>query len=230
MARLRLLQPPSLAERLENLCLRRQAATVSIGEDSVVAHGFFRSCSEGDLSLVLRDLEDAFPVPAGAPCTVLFAEHGRPYFFAAPIDGLTRKNSNRPMLMLRKPEEIVAAERRNTFRVPMSPKSMLAAEVSLGGRNWEADPVDISLGGVFLRFSEKDFPLFQPDEEVSVRLRIHDQDARLPGIVQRREGSCYGVFFPDALRKLRNGLLEPIDSLRGIVEALEEDWLLHGPL
>jgi hypothetical protein len=230
MARLRLVQPPSLAQRLENLCLRRQAATVSFGEDAVVAHGFFKSYSKGDLSLILRDLEDSSSIDAGASCTVLFSEHGRPHFFAAPIDGLTRKNPTRPTLSLRKPEEIVAAERRTTFRVPMSSKSVLAAEVFLGDRHWDADPVDISLGGVFLRFSEKDFPLFPPEEEVLVRLRIHDQDARLPGIVQRREGACYGVFFPDALRKLRNGLLEPIDSLRGIVEALEEDWLLHGPL
>ena len=118
-----------------------------------------------------------------------------------------------------KPDEI---EQRMGFRVPLSISSGLSVSITFGDKTCSVRPLNISLSGILVEFSEGEVYEMPIYTRIKIRLQLQDKTAVLNGVVRRRSGNQYGILFPDAIR---DNELVPPDSLQVIYAKLEKQWL-----
>jgi hypothetical protein len=118
-----------------------------------------------------------------------------------------------------KPDE---TEQRMGFRVPLSISSGLSASITFGDKTCSVRPLNLSLSGILLEFSEGEVFEMPIDTQISIRLQLQDTTAALGGVVRRRIGNQYGISFPDSRRDYK---LDPLASLQVIYAKLEKQWL-----
>ena len=136
---------------------------------------------------------------------------------------LTFSASNLPdlidFLCSLKPDE---KELRMGFRVPLSISSSLSASITFGNKTCSVRPLNLSLSGIFVEFSESEVYEMPMDTQIKIRLQLQDTTTVLNGAVSRRSGNQYGIFFPDSFR---GNELDPPDSLQAICTKIENHWL-----
>ena len=118
-----------------------------------------------------------------------------------------------------KPDE---TEQRMGFRIPLSISSGLSTSITFGDKTCSVRPLNLSLSGILLEFSEGEVFEMPIDTQISIRLQLQDTTAALSGVVRRRIGNQYGISFPDSLRDYK---LDPPASLQVIYAKLEKQWL-----
>ncbi len=115
-----------------------------------------------------------------------------------------------------------ATERRRAFRVAVPRSAGLMVRFTLKGKTRSATPVDISLVGILIELSPSaviDLPI---DTTLSIELRLNEKVSTLMGLVRRRNNNRYGILFLDSLRE---GELNPPESLVNIYKEIERQWL-----
>ena len=118
-----------------------------------------------------------------------------------------------------KPDE---TEQRMGFRVPLSISSGLSASITFGDKACSVRPLNLSLSGILVEFSEGEVYEMPIDTQIKISLQLQDTTTVLNGVVCRCSGNQYGIFFPDSFR---DNELHPPDSLQGIYIKLEKQWL-----
>jgi hypothetical protein len=157
------------------------------------------------------------------PCLVSFNHVERVMAFLSQIRDWNHGETP-PRLVLDLPANLVTMEHRRHFRVPLRGDHALEVKVETGnGQTWTATPVDISVAGMLVEFSEE--PDLAIDTGLSVELRRNAETARVRGIVRHHRHRRYGVFFPRGADLDGDGVPAP---LRRIVGGLEEHWLRVG--
>jgi hypothetical protein len=113
-------------------------------------------------------------------------------------------------------------ELRLGFRVPLSISSRLSASIAFGDKTCSVKPLNLSLSGILVEFSKGEVYQMPIDTQVKIRLQLQDTTIVINGVVSRRSGNQYGIFFPDSVR---DNELDPPDSLQAICTKLEKQWL-----
>lgn len=125
------------------------------------------------------------------------------------------------------PGWIVRADCRSALRIPLPAHCRLQVQVHTETfEGWSAQPVDLSLYGIQVKFAEAlPRPLY-PGDVVSLDLDYGEGPVRIDAEVRRRQEQGYGLLFltpggPGA---------EPPESLERIFRAVERDYLVvPGP-
>lgn len=179
-----------------------------------MGHGRFKSFSQTTVSFMLLDEVLFRPL---SMCCVSFAIEQRAHIFMSTI-----RRCSSGTLELYRPNHITAAELRGTFRVPVSGKDWVKAEVEdRSRRSAYAEVVDISLNGICLEFpGSGDAP--SVDDVLFVNLVVDGESARLKGVVRNVRGNQCGVFFPECMR---GNQVDPPAEFRHLVEHLEMAYL-----
>ena len=120
-----------------------------------------------------------------------------------------------------KPEE-KEKELRMGFRVPLSVSRGLSVSITFGGKTRSVRPLNLSLSGILVEFSEGEVYEMPIDTHIKIRVQLKETTTVLNGVVSRRSGNQYGIFFPDSVRGKE---LDPPDSLQAICTKLEKQWL-----
>ncbi|MBN2397880.1 MAG: PilZ domain-containing protein [Deltaproteobacteria bacterium] len=115
-----------------------------------------------------------------------------------------------------------AIARRRAFRVAVPSSAGLMVRFALKGKSWSATPVDLSLAGILIEFSRSEGVDIPVDTTLSIELRLNDKIATLTGLVRRRDDNQYGILF---LESLREGELNPPETLVNIYKEIERQWL-----
>ncbi len=113
-------------------------------------------------------------------------------------------------------------ERRTAFRLPVSHSMGLSTNVTFKGKNNSVTPINLSLTGIQVRFSEDDVPDISIGDSVTVSIQLKEKAVEMSGIVLRRIDNRYGILFPDSLQ---DEMLEPPNLLMVIFKTLETQWL-----
>ena len=112
-------------------------------------------------------------------------------------------------------------DRRTTPRCPvLNEGGNLTAEVRVGSFPPAlARVVNISRNGTLLEFSKATVPRVRVEEQITVKLWLHDDVVWLPGIVRHCFAKRIGVFFPPGIgksipnaRQILNKMLRGPDS------------------
>jgi hypothetical protein len=82
--------------------------------------------------------------------------------------------------------------------------------------------LNLSLSGILVEFSKGEVYEMPIDTQIKIRLQLQDTTIVINGVVSRRSGNQYGIFFPDSVR---DNELDPPDSLQAICTKLEKQWL-----
>jgi len=113
-------------------------------------------------------------------------------------------------------------ELRMGFRVPLSISRGLSTSLTFGGKTCSVRPLNLSLSGILVEFSEDEVFEMPIDTQIKIRIQLQETTTVLNGVVMRRSGNQYGIFFPDSVRGEE---LDPPDSLQAICTKLEKQWL-----
>jgi hypothetical protein len=125
-------------------------------------------------------------------------------------------------LVVRAPPEI-ASENRSGFRVPILKGSAPLVQI-LSDESMLSTPraLDISVTGILVEFPPAEAPEFPIDTKVRLKIRFEDTALDLKGLVRRKQGGRYGIFFPEVIKGIH---IEPPEALAKIVRKLEAIWL-----
>lgn len=215
------------AARLLRQCCRHAAPAIVISDGAGVIHeARFSEVQQDTVSINLFVDAVAARSLAFAPgsfCHVCFTG-GRAHSFLAPIRSFRRSAPplNVPRLTLTVPLEILGAETRTTFRIPLLDNSGLTVKGAIDAQTRMPRPLDISLGGMLLEFDDVEDPELPVDSSFGVELALEDLATKLTGVVRRRRDQRYGLLFREVLRC---GDVRPPESLREIVKRLERRWM-----
>ena len=91
-----------------------------------------------------------------------------------------------------KPDE---TEQRMGFRVPISISSGLSASIAFGGKACSVRPLNLSLSGILVEFSEGEVYEMPIDIQIKITLQLQDTTVVVRGVVRRRIGNQYGISF-----------------------------------
>lgn len=177
-------------------------------------------------SIVVLDLEPT-TLPeelAGTTCVVTFRQGSRVRAFLVPVQGVEHLGDVK-QLLLEVPTEILGADARTAFRVPILDPLWVSVRLRVGKAWMRADPVDLSLSGV--QVDLPDGHGLQVDDTVLVDLSRDHRSVRLQGEVRRVGTNRCGLFFASVL--LKDGVLDPPEDLIGIVRELERIWIQERP-
>lgn len=209
---------------LSEQCARLNIARVITSDLGLICQARFSSLSaESVLFELLDPPETAYFRPLSL--SVVSFNSGRRHciFLSSVIHFKEDEEFRIGQLLLRIPSDIIAAESRIAFRVPLGRDTELRVRVvDENGKTWNPKPLDISMTGIMIEFPADDVPSFQTDDWLQVELRMNDHVERLKGFVRRCEGRGYGLIFPEVLRGAE---FDPPAEFRTIVNTLERNWL-----
>lgn len=234
-----------IAATISECCAWAVPITLLLCDDQIAGCGCFRSLAPSTLRLAIHALgrPDAPPPPDPRPgqrCTVTFIYRGRPHFFVVPVIGM-RQSTDEPtvrVLELQLPEQIPAAEGRQTLRFPLSAPDAIAVEAIVFGKALFPVLKNLSLTGALLEFEEGDDPKLGEGDHFDLTLTYGEHTSHLRTQVGRRsvemvrsrsdapwqKKARYGVLFSE----IRVGPTAPPHELAAMVADLRERWLTSG--
>jgi hypothetical protein len=218
------LEEGDLFAAVRESCTFRAPATIFLKDTGVVCKARFASHVVTTITFDVSDeLETAH---LGQVCAISFAHGEKPLLFLTTVVDYCERQPGRPaQLVVSLPSVIVGVEKRGTFRVRVvDPAHGLDLEVTTeDGKTWSPRLVDLSLTGMQIAFPTRE-PELTVYSRVNVLLRLKKTDlcCQLRGVVRRRDGKRYGLFFPEAVR---GGEICPPEALRKLVEAVEQLWM-----
>ena len=212
---------------LSKQCARLNTARIITSDLGLICQARFSSLSAESVLLELLDPPETAYFRPLSLFVVSFNSGSRHCIFLSSVIHFKQDKQEEELqtgqLLLRIPSDIIAAESRIAFRVPLGHDTELRARVvDENGKTWAPQPLDISMTGILIEFPANDVPGFQIDDRLQVELRMNDHVAQLEGFVRRCEGRGYGLIFPEVLR---GADFDPPAALRAIVNTLERTWL-----
>ncbi len=216
-----------IVSMLSAQCARLNTARVITSDLGLICQARFSSLSAESVLLELLDPPETGYFRPLSLCVVSFNNGSRHCIFLSSVIHFKQDKQEEELqigqLLLRIPSDIIAAESRIAFRVPLGRDTELRVRVvDENGKTWTPRPIDISMTGILIEFPADDVPDFQIDDRLQVELRMNNHVEQLEGTVRRCEGRGYGVIFPEVLRGAE---FDPPAALRAIVNALERNWL-----
>jgi hypothetical protein len=119
-------------------------------------------------------------------------------------------------------DQLVARKRidtRQAIRLPMGSKSGLQVRLRTpGGQTRTPEPVNISLTGILVRFTESEAPDLPTGTRTELEIRLAGSVVKLTGEVSRRYEREFAFSFPEVLQA---GKIKPPKPLRTIIRILE---------
>ena len=213
-----------IVSMLSEQCARLNTARVITSDLGLICQARFSALSAESILFELLDPPETAYFRPLSLCVVSFNSGSRHCIFLSSVIHFKQDEEFRiGQLLLRIPSDIMAAESRIAFRVPLGSDTELRVRVvDENGRTWAPQPIDISMTGIQIEFPANDVPGFQTDDRLQVELQMNDHVEQLEGFVRRCEGRGYGLIFPDVLRGAE---FDPPAALRAIVNTLERSWL-----
>ena len=213
-----------IVSMLSAQCARLNTARIITSDLGLVCQARFSALSAESVLLELLDPPETAYFRALSLFVVSFNSGSRHCIFLSSVIHFKQDEELQTgQLLLRIPSDIIAAESRIAFRVPLGGDTELRVRVvDENGRTWTPQPTDISMTGILIEFPANDVPGFQIDDRLQVELRMNDHVEQLKGFVRRCEGRGYGLIFPEVLRGAE---FDPPAALRAIVNTLERTWL-----
>lgn len=212
-----------VSDAMRECCALRMPVTVIVPDASVVHGGRFVLCLDNRVEVDLqgRPLDVFRPLVV---CCLVFYRGGRAFlgiFVTREYQPAGAGRCARVIFSL--PTQIIGADMRESFRVPILPGCNLKASLTVeDGRTWTVMPCDMSLGGIGLIFPPGEDPALEPGTRLVVRLEFDGERSVLAGEVRRASEGRYGIFFYE---NLHFDELRTPDSFRRMVTALERYWL-----
>ncbi len=218
-------KPSEIREVLREAAHRRLPILLMEPDAQVFMRGNVESASRELLTVALPrgSNEKAFR-PLGC-CGATFNSARGSFFFLQSVAAVYEENVRlgSPKIVLHVPEQLGWVQRRFSFRVPVFPSSGLEVVMTLeGDKPVSPMPIDVSMSGILVEFRASDDPDLALEHELPVTVRRGNDVAALRGIVRRRMGHRYGLYFPECVTV--EGI-QPTEELRRIVKSLEGDWL-----
>lgn len=204
---------------LEGCCMRTASAIILCSDVGATYNGRFHELV-GDTITVNIASSHPPAIKLLSMCVITFNQGTRARVFLSSVVG-AETVGDRHSLVIQVPNEMVGAEGRFAFRVPVLDPHLATVEFERGGVSTPAEAVDVSLTGIQVELPEDD--LFAIDEEVSVHMRVGAVTQSMRGIVRRCSGRRCGVFFPETVHE--GGRVEAPEALVTIVRDLERIWL-----
>ena len=213
-----------IVSTLNEQCARLNTARVITSDLGLLCQARFSTISAETVTLALFDSPQTALFLPLSQCVVSFHSGNRHcVFLSLVVDFKQDETLQVGQLVLRIPSDIVAAESRHAFRVPLSSDTELRVRVvAENGRAWNPQPINICITGILIEFPVDDVPGFQIGERLQVELRLDNHVVQMLGFVRRCDGRGYGLIFPEAIQGTE---LDPSVTLRTIVNTLERNWL-----
>lgn len=213
---------PTEVRQVLAMCAAGKVPALLLGHHTGrVVDGLFLTMSERDVTIALRAQPSEVGIEPMSLWCVTFSHKGRAHVFLA--SALSATPGSPPKVTLLLPAQIAAAEGRFSFRTPVVPGTPVAIRLtSQSGNQYRPDILDLSLGGVQVRFPPSADPGFPSGTRLTVDVALDRAHAVVVAEVRRRDGSKYGLQFTDVFK---DGELAPPDGLKQIVRALELRWL-----
>lgn len=120
--------------------------------------------------------------------------------------------------------EISGAEfnQRRTFRVKVTDGSGLSCRATVGEKVYDVAVGNISLAGLYMRFRPGDEIELPLEAEVELQLTFQGHTENVKGVVKRKDGRGYGLFFPASMK---GDQVEPPAGLTRMVMDLQRKWM-----
>lgn len=194
-------------------------ASADVSLPASVHRGTFRAMRDG-VVVVHLDGPSAAEELANSTCVATFRHGSRVRSFLVPVVGTDLLGTTR-VVLLGAPTEILGADARTAFRVPMLDPTWVTIRVRHAGATMPAKALDLSLTGTQLELEEASVLALR--DVVTVDLARGSHSVRLEGEIRRACGTRYGIFFRSVLRG--SGRVEPPEALISIVREVERLWL-----
>ncbi len=147
--------------------------------------------------------------------------------FLSHVREARREEPGKPLTVyLRLPEDLASTPARLAHRTPLLEDHGLEVRITQGkGAGANAQPVDISQGGIGIRFPLDHDPKLARGDQLALELKYGATSVLLGGIVKHADGSGrYGLLFSEAAANV--GLVPGLEFQR-IVAGLQRHWLQH---
>ncbi len=113
-------------------------------------------------------------------------------------------------------------ERRASRRINIEPGDFVWATVrTVTGKEWAAEVLEISSISVKIRLQSQDDAPLRPGMQVDLHVDFGGKGLDVIGVVRRRWGRKYGLFFPQVLEgasEIQSRIAQHLDTLRPQVE------------
>jgi c-di-GMP-binding flagellar brake protein YcgR len=192
--------------------VRKVRTTVVLAPTQDVLIGRLGQVTEEDITVVLD--ASAPRLPGGQMCCVTFCHDGRSVAFLARLVEHTGI-----ALRFRRPKDGMVYQGRQRFRVPIIAGSGLVVQVGPEDGLRASHPLDISMGGVGVRFGSTVKPGWDMGQEVLIKLERNGIQAKLLARVVWVRRDIYGFAFYNLRRS------EFIGELTQLVCDLEFLWM-----
>lgn len=220
--------PPaaSLASRdvrnlIDACCARKAAVVVLCSDVGMTYNGRFQELRDDVIHIEVLTA-DPPAIKLLSLCVVTFNHGTRARVFLASVLGAELVgNTNRLMVQL--PTEMIGAEGRFAFRVPVLDQAVFRVLVQHRGGELEVQPIDLSLTGIQIEVPEGRALDAAIDDPVVVSLDHPKHKITLGAVVRRTAGRRYGLFFPDTVQV--GGRVDPPETLMALVREVELLWI-----
>jgi len=211
-----------VVEALRECSAYRAPVVILNAEASSVCHGRLTSMTENSVTLEVAG--EVKPPPRISHCCVSFSFRGRSRAFFSRLLEFQQSTPPQPShFLLEFPQELVSIEARISCRIPVARRHGLAIQVTVEEKMvLHPTPVDLSLTGILIEFSDAEDPDLPKGAKLRVSLQLGPDAVDLKAEVARRSRRQYGLFFPEVVTE--HGLIPPAPLTR-IVETIERSWL-----
>lgn len=216
-------------EMFEECSALSTPAIITPSDLTVQFQARFAAVSPESLTFQLLSDRDGSIPGTGSRCGACFGHRHRLWGFVATVRKCVprRRAHQAPSLTVETPSQVVKAENRRSFRVPVRPSeeggNLRVRITTVNREEWVGEALDISMSGILLDLVGDDSPNVSIDSEVQVELQLGRRVVGgLSAVVRHNEEGCLGLFFPDTIKL---GQLQPPKPLRSIVTILERRWL-----
>jgi hypothetical protein len=175
--------------------------------------------SDDLISVEIMERPKAIQFKPYAVCVFTCLLGNRPLVFVTSVKDF-HADSYPEVLIVAIPDE-VASESRSSFRVPVLERDRPLVAVSHQDQRWEVAAVNLSVTGILVEFPSQNVPELEVGEEVSVQLKLEDEELALRAEVRRKDKNRVGLFFFEVWKGEQ---LDPPDELAKIVRRVEMLW------
>lgn len=191
-------------ELLRECCASRAPVTV-VGDEETHWGNFIHF--DVDLTLELLPGADSSFLPS----SVYAVCFGKPPKSSVLLAKVKHYDGGSRQLLLTSLSPITGLERRSSHRLPVPVNSGLIVLIEGGGQKWEPKPLELSMGGMSVKFPTDRVTELEVGASVDVKLKLENHSAELSAKVARQDKNSVGLTFrkpvPQSLQRIY-GLLE----------------------
>jgi len=194
-------------------CYReRTEIAVTLGHPPQVYVGHLSRLGRTTIVLTLDNLETNSAPVSGHICGAVFHYGPTSGGFLAAVRQVNEQN-----IVLERPSMVTYVDARRSFRIPVSPSDGLDIQLVCGAESWPCPVLDLSRGGIGLRFRED--AVLTNGNIVELRVTWMGQCFTLTTLIARQVHDILGLIF-----NVAEGTPEA-ERLTALVTTIERNWL-----